>query len=237
LKQFDYTGVDRRGRTVSGSTMAKTERDVEAQLLKFGFKNIRISDGSASASAVGQTDQAAEPMPADYVQKLIDGDIEIEAPAPQAEGKQEEEADEWRRAEVLARVRKYRRRESIVLTVTLIIVGALAAYFVYNKITEIDAPQPKIVKRTSNALLSLEDVHVENGNLVFVVNGRNWNGNVRVDYRAWDAFGEKVDFGLKRMGFIGDHFRGSATKSGAFRLKKYRYYDRIEIVVSGDEGK
>jgi hypothetical protein len=148
---------------------------------------------------------------------------------------EETAGDEWRRLEVVAKVRKYRRKENIVLAVSLVIVCALAAYFIYNKITEIAAPQPKIITRSNSEMLSFADVYVKGPDLVFIVYARDWNGNVRVDYKAWDPYGSVIDFGIARLGFIGDHYGGSPEKSGAIKLKKRRYYETIELLVSGDE--
>jgi hypothetical protein len=94
-----------------------------------------------------------------------------------------------------------------------------------------------MIMRSSSEMLTFKDVYVKGGNLVFVIYAKNWNGNVRVDFRAWDPFDNVVDFGAARLGYIGVHFGGSAEKSGTFKLKKTRFYDTIEVRVSGDEGK
>lgn len=86
-------------------------------------------------------------------------------------------------------------------------------------------------------MLSFKDVYVKDQDLVFIVHSRSWNGNVRVDFQAWDALENRIDFGTARLGFIGEHYGGSSDKSGTFRLKKSRFYERIELLVSGDEGK
>jgi hypothetical protein len=238
MKKFEYIGIDKNGLTTSGSTMGKSKEEVKAQLRQFGFRKIRIQESRAASSQAEQPSPAAEATDEDFVQRLVDGDIQIHAPVEGTDVEEEEdEEDEWRRAETLARVRKHRRRENLALVITLIIVGVIAAIFIYDKMTEIDAPQPKIIKRTANPMLSLEDVYVKGGNLVFVVFSREWNGNVRVEYEAWDAFGAKIDFGMKRIGHVGEYLGGSPRKSGAVSLKKFRYYDKIEIIVRGDEGK
>ena len=236
MKKFDYTGIDKNGLTTSGSTMAESEQEVKAQLREFGFRKIRIEESRAASSQTEQPSPAAETADEDFAQRLADGDIEIHAAADGVEAEEEEE-DEWRRADVLAHVRRHRRRENVVLIITLIIVGLIAVIFIYDRMTKIDAPQPKIIKRTANPMLSLEDAYVEDGNLVFVVFSREWNGNVLVEYEAWDVFDTRIDFGMKRIGHIGEYLGGSPRKSGAVKLKKYRYYDKIEIIVRGDEGK
>jgi len=91
--------------------------------------------------------------------------------------------------------------------------------------------------RSGSEMLSFKDVYVKGSDIVFIVFARNWNGNVRVDFKAWDPFENVVDFGTARLGFIGDHYGGSPEKSGTFKLKKTRYYETIEIRVNGDEGK
>jgi len=218
--------------------MGQSREQVKAQLREFGFRKIQIKESRAASSQAEQPLPAAETADEDFVQKLVDGDIEIHAPVEGVEAEEEEdEEDEWRRAEALVRIRKHRRRENVALVITLIIVGVIAVIFIYDKMTKIDAPQPKIIKRTTNAMLSLEDAYVEDDTLIFVVFSANWNGNVRVDYQAWDVFDTRIDFGLKRLGHVGEYYGGSPRKSGAVKLKKFRYYDRIEVVVSGDEGK
>jgi hypothetical protein len=249
MKNFNYEGVNKQGRVVTGSTSAANEQEVKAQLRKFGFSNVRVQEEEAasgrtmpsrqasgpttSAAGAKQAAQPAEPPPQDLVQKLVDGDIEIGEPITEEEA----ERDMWRRAEALARVRKFRRRERIAMIVAVVLAGLVAAYFVYDRITEIPAPQPQIIMRTSSEMLSFKDVYVKGPDLVFVVFSRNWNGNVRVDFQAWDAFNNRIDFGIARLGFIGEHYGGAPEKSGTFKLKKSKFYERIEILVSGDEGK
>ena len=86
-------------------------------------------------------------------------------------------------------------------------------------------------------MLTFKDVYIRGRDLVFIVFSPNWNGNVRVDFKAWDPFGKEIDFGTARLGFIGEYYGASPEKSGTFKLKKTRFYERIEIVVSGDEKK
>lgn len=249
MKKFSYEGVNKQGRVVTGSTSAANEQEVKAQLKKFGFSNVRVqeeettpeqtmSSGKASgsmtsAARVKQPAQPAEAPPQDLVQKLVDGDIEIGEPITEEEA----ERDMWFRAEALARIRKARRRERIAMVFAIVLVGSIAAYFIYDKVTEIPAPQPRIIMRTSSEMLSFKDVYVKGPDLVFVVFSRNWNGNVRVDFQAWDAFDNRIDFGTARLGFIGEHYGGAPEKSGTFKLKKSKFYERIELLVSGDEGK
>lgn len=238
MKKFEYIGIDKNGLTTSGSTMGKSEKEVKAQLREFGFRKVRIKESRAASSQKEQPSPGEETADENFVQRLVDGDIEIDAPVEGAEAEEEEgEEDEWRRADTLARVRRHRRRENVALVITLIIVGVIAAIFIYDRMTKIDAPQPRIIKRTSNAMLSLEDAYVKDNTLIVVVFSRDWNGNVRVDYQAWDAFDTRIDFGIKRLGHVGEYYGGSARKTGAVKLKKYRYYDKIEVIVSGDEGK
>ncbi|UCD57048.1 MAG: hypothetical protein JSV16_14730 [Candidatus Hydrogenedentota bacterium] len=229
MAKFNYSGIDRYGRPISGSTAGTSEQEVRDQLVEFGFTNIRVEAEVQSPTHRERSERPDEQTPEDFVQKLVDGDIEVGEPVS--------EEDEWYRAEALARIRRYRRRENIALVVTLIVVGVAAAYFVYDRITHIPAPQPQILTRSGSELLSFKDVYVKGEDLVFVVFSRNWNGNVRVDFQAWDAFDNKIDFGTARLGFIGEHFGGSPEKSGTFKLKKTKFYEKIEILVSGDEGK
>jgi hypothetical protein len=233
MKQYDYEGVDKNGRAVRGTTAASSKDDVRAQLKEFGFREIRVKTKRAAKSPVEQPQQVEEAPPVDLVQQLVDGDIGIEDPVDEEEAAQ----DEWRRLEVIARVRKYRHKENITIFFTLLIVGFLAIYFIFDRMTEIKAPQPKIITRSGSQSLSFKDVYVDGTDLVFIVYGKNWNGNVRVDFKAWDPFDEVAGFGTARLGFIGAHYRGSPEKSGTFKLKKTRYYDKIEIRVNGDEGK
>jgi len=232
MKKYNYTGVDKIGRTVNGSTLAASEEEVKKQLVQFGFKNIRIKAEEAASAEIPPTEVQEQP-PDDFVQKLIDGDIQIEEPVSEEEA----ELYEWERAEAFTRIRHHRRRENIALAITLVVIGIIAAYFIFNKLTEIPAPQPEIITRSASEMLSFKDVYVKGQDLVFVVFSRDWNGNVRVDFKAWDPVDKKnpVDFGTARLGFIGDHYGGSPQKSGTFKLKKTRFYDRIEIIVSGDE--
>ncbi len=268
MKKFNYEGIDKRGRAVSGSTDGENEQEVKAQLVQFGFKNIRVTEEApppkstkqaerakpAPASKPAQAEKpapagktpagsksvsgakpapAGEPLPEDFVQKLIDGDIQIPEPAVE----EETEEDEWYRAEAFARTRRYRYRQNVALIISLIVLGSIISYFVYDKLTEIPAPEPKIITKSQNELLSLKDVYIRGDDLVFVVYSRNWNGNVRVDFQAWDVFDTKIDSGTARLGFIGDHYGGSPQQSGTFKLKKSKFYERIELLVSGDEGK
>jgi len=270
MKKFNYEGIDKRGRAITGSTSAENEQEVKAQLIKFGFKNISVTEEApppkstkrpdrkarttpaakpaqaadkpapaakiparAKSASGPQAAPAAEPLPEDFVQKLIDGDIQIPEPVSEEEAEQ----DEWYRAEAFARIRRYRRRQNIALAISLIVIGSIASYFVYDKLTAIPAPEPQIIAKSKNELLSLKDVYVRGNDLVFVVYSRNWNGNVRVDFQAWDAFDTRIDFGTARLGWIGDHYGGSPQQSGTFKLKKSKFYERIELLVSGDEGK
>ena len=233
MKQYDYEGVDKNGRAVRGTTAASSKDDVRAQLREFGFREIRVKTKRAGKSPIEQPQQVEEAPPDDLVQQLVDGDISVEEAADEEEAEQAE----WRRLEVIARVRKYRRKENITIFFTLVVMGILATYFIIDKMTEIKAPQPKIITRSGSEMLSFKDVYVDGMDLVFIVYGKNWNGNVRVDFKAWDPFNEVAGFGTARLGFIGDHYQGSPEKSGTFKLKKTRYYETIEIRVNGDEGK
>ncbi len=209
MKTFNYQGIDKKGRTIRGSTTAASKREVNAQLTKFGFSDIHIEEEAASPPDSGPAEGAEGQPTVDLVQKLVDGDIEVEAPVSQ----EEIEEDEWRRAQSLARIRRYRRRENVALVISLILVGTFAAYFIYGKMTEIPAPQPLIITNTSSEMLTLKDVYVKDNTLVFVVFSRNWNGNVRVDFQAWDVFGERIDFGTARIGFVGEYLGASPEKS------------------------
>jgi hypothetical protein len=234
MRQYSYEGTDRNGRLIRGSTSGESAREVKAQLATFGFKNVRVTE-EASIPAGSATSEAAAPD--DLVQRLVDGDIEIDASAAGGGVGEEEEEDEWFRAEALAKIRKHRRRENIALVITLTVLGAIAAYYIYDKLTEIPAPQPHIIMRNANEMLSFKDVYVKGDDLIFIVFAPRWNGNVRVDYQAWDVLDNRIDFGTARLGFIGSYYGGSPEKSGAVKLKKHRFYNRIEILVSGDEGK
>jgi len=236
MKQFDYEGVDKNGRTVRGTTAGVSLKAVKAQLKEFGFGKIHVEEKDASEARRRAPREEQETLADDFVQQLVDGDIEVEARAP-ADEEEEAEGGEWRRLEVLERVRKYRYRENIIILVMLIVLVSFAAYFIYDKMTNIPAPQPKIIMRSGSEMLSFKDVYVKGSDIVFIVFARNWNGNVRVDFKAWDPFENVVDFGTARLGFIGDHYGGSPEKSGTFKLKKTRYYETIEIRVNGDEGK
>lgn len=236
MKKFDYTGIDKNGLTTSGSTMGESAEEVKAQLRDFGFRNIRIKESGTPSRETEQPSPETGAADEDFAERLVDGRMEIQTPVEGMEPEEDEE-DEWRRADALARLRKHRRRENMALVITLFIVGAIALIFIYDKMTEIDAPQPRIIKRSANPLLTLEDAYVEDGNLVFVVYSREWNGNVRVEYEAWDVFDIRIDFGMKRIGNVGEYLGGSPRKSGAVKLKKYRYYDKIDILVRGDEGR
>jgi hypothetical protein len=233
MKEFSYQGTDRRGRAVTGTTAAENAQEVEAQLLKFGFSNIQIEATGARPQAEETKKAAAEKLPDDYVQKLIDGDIAIEQPATEEEA----EEDEWRRAEVYAKVARRRRRENFALAIALVVIGLAAIYYIFEKATAITAPQPTIIMRSGSQMLSFKDVYVKGNELFFTIFSREWNGNVRVDFKAWDPFDEQIDFGTARLGHIGEHYGGSSEKTSAFKLKKSRFYERIEILVSGDEGK
>ncbi len=233
MKQFDYEGVDKRGRTVHGVTAADSVAEVKAQLKSFGFREVHhVEEKGGSESRQSAPSPPRETKRDDFVERPVDGD-----PVRDLIMRDDEETagDEWRRLEVVAKVRKYRRKENIVLAVSLVIVCAVAAYFIYNKITTIAAPQPKIITRSSSDMLSFADVYVKGPDLVFIVYARDWNGNVRVDYKAWDPYDSVIDFGIARLGFIGDHYGGSSEKSGAIKLKKRRYDETIELLVSGDE--
>jgi hypothetical protein len=232
MRKFNYTGVDKSGRTINGSTMAASEEEVRNQLTEFGFKNIHIEEATSSATTIEQPAQEGRPTE-DLVQQLVFGDTRTE----EAVDDEEAAIQEWERAETFIRIRRYRRRENIALVITLILLGAIAAYFVFDKVTEVSAPQPEIVTRRGSPMLTFKDVYVKGQELVFIVHAPNWNGNVRVDFKAWDPVDKKkpMDFGTARIGFIGDHYGGTPQKSGTFKLKKMRFYDRIEIVVSGDE--
>jgi hypothetical protein len=233
MKQYDYEGVDKTGRTVRGTTAASSKEDVKIQLKEFGFRDIRIKTKRTHKSPVEQPQHVEEAPPVDLVQQLVDGDVSIDDELDEEEAAQAE----WRRLEVIARVRKYRHKENITIFFTLVVLGILATYFIIDKMTEIKAPQPKIITRSGSEMLSFKDVYVDGMDLVFIVYGKSWNGNVRVDFKAWDPFNEVADFGTARLGFIGDHYRGSPEKSGTFKLKKTRYYETIEIRVNGDEGR
>ena len=146
MKEFGYEGVDKNGRTVRGSTTAESVREVKAQLVEFGFTNIRVEE------------KGVAPAPMDQA-----GDIEETSP----EEKLEE--NEWLRLEVLERLRRYRRKENIVLAIILVVLGSLAAYFIYDKITEIPAPQPTIITHSSSEMLTFKDVYIRGRDLVFIV--------------------------------------------------------------------
>lgn len=231
MKNFNYQGVNTQGRTVTGSTTGANEQEVKAQLMKFGFKNIRVKEETPSPVRSGQSGRADEQGSDDFAQKLVDGGIEVGEPLSEEEA----EEDEWYRAEAFVRIRRFRRRENIALVISLVLLGVFVSYFIYDKITEIPAPQPKIITRSKSEMLSFKDVYVKGDDLVFIVFSRNWNGNVRVDFQAWDSFDNRIDFGTARMGNIGEHYGGSPEKSGTVKLKKYKFYERIELLVSGDE--
>jgi len=233
MKQYNYEGIDKSGRTVRGTTAAASKEDVKNQLKEFGFRDIHVRTKRTQEDSIEHSPPIEEAPPDDLVQKLVDGDISIEDELDEEEAAQ----DEWRRLEVIARVRKYRRKENIAIFVTLAVLGIVATYFIIDKMTEIKAPQPKIIMRSGSEMLSFKDVYVDGMDLVFIVYGKSWNGNVRVDFKAWDPFDEVADFGTARLGFVGDHYGGSPEKSGTFKLKKSRYYETIEIRVNGDEGR
>ncbi len=234
MRKFNYEGVDKNGRTVRGTTAAESPEEVKAQLREFGFKDIEIKEKSASVGRREAPEKKKETLADDFARKFADDGIDMDELVSEED---EGEEDEWRRLEVLAKVRQYRRKENIIIAITLIILGTFASHYIYNKTTEIPAPQPKIIMRSDSGMLSFRDAYVRGNDLVFIVFAKNWNGNVRVGFKAWDPFEKVVDFGTARLGFIGDHFGGSPEKSGTFRLKKTRYYETIEIRVSGDEGK
>lgn len=227
MSNFRYEGIDPQGRPIKGSTSGANKQEVISQLRMFGFTKIRIKE---EADAPAQTEEVS---PDGSVQKPVDGETLIDEPVSE----DEEDEDEWRRAEAFARTRALRRRENIILIVLVVVLGCMAIYIVYNRITRIEAPQPKIITYSTTEMLSFKDVYVRDPDLVFVIFGRDWNGNVKVDFEAWDPQGSRIDFGTKRLGFVGEHFGGAPEKSGAFKLKKYRFYDKIVIAVSGDEGK
>ncbi len=233
MARFDYQGVDKNGRTVRGTTTAGSKEEVKAQLKDFGFREIRVKVKAAAPDPVEQPESPEGQFGDDYVQRLVDGDLGIQDAIDD-----DDIADmEWRRLEVIERVRGYRRKENVTIAITLIVVGVLAAYFIFDWMTAITAPQPRIIARSQSELLSFKDLYVDGDSLVFIVHAQSWNGNVRVDFKAWDPFGKVADSGMARLGYIGDHFGGSPEKSGTFRLKKTRYYETIEIRVSGDEDK
>ncbi len=233
MTKFDYVGVDKNGRTVRGSTTALTRDDVEAQLKEFGFREVRVKAQSTSQETVQLPSETEEPSADEFAPEPMRGDLGIQDVIDEEEAAEQD----WRRLEVLGRVRRYRKKENVTIAVTLIVVGVLAVYFIFDRMTTITAPQPRIIMRSSSEMLSFKDVYVDGLTFVFVVHAKSWNGNVRVDFKAWDPFGEVAGFGTARLGFIGDHYGGSPEKSGTFNLKKTRYYETIEIRVSGDEGK
>jgi len=222
VKEFAYVGTDKNGRVVEGSTAGTDAKQVAAQLAEFGFTNVRVVEQASSQT---------------YGDQASDGSTEAAGDFGfgQRDDGEETDDEEWKRADALARARRFRRRENIALVITLILLGTFLAYYIYDKITEIPAPQPEILINSSSGMLSLKDVHVKDGELRFLVFSRNWNGNVRVDYRAWDAFDQVIDFGTARIGFVGEYYGGSPEKSGAVELKKNRFYERIEVIVTGDE--
>ena len=232
MAQFDYQGVDKNGRSVRGTTTAQSEEDVKAQLKDLGFREIRVKARAADPETV-ELPGSPEEQFGDAVQRPVEDDLGIQDTIDAEEAAE----GELRRREVVERVRRYRHKENITIVITLIVVGVLASYFIFDKMTAITAPQPRIITRSQSELLTFQDLYVEGGSLVFIIHAENWNGNVRVDYRAWDPFGKVADFGTARLGFIGDHYGGSPEKSGTFRLKKTRYYETIEMIVSGDEDK
>jgi hypothetical protein len=233
MAQYDYQGVDKNGRTVRGTTTAGSKEDVKAQLKDFGFREIRVTAKVSTPKPVEQPGSPEEQLGDDYVQRLVDGDLGIH----DAVDEEEAAEDEWRRLEVMQRVRRYRHKENVAIVITLIVVGALASHFIFDWMTTITAPQPRIITRSDSEMLSFQDLYVKDDTLFFIIHAQNWNGNVRVDFKAWDPFGKVADFRTARLGFIGDHYGGSPEKSGTFRLKKTRFYDTIEVRVSGDEDK
>ena len=233
MKEFSYKGFDRKGRPVSGQTTAESAQEVRAQLQKFGFTEIKIREAGTQPVPQAEPTPAEEKLPDDYVQRMVDGLIDIDQPA----SGQEAEEDEWRRAEVIAQVKRRRRRENIWLIVAVAVIGLLVIYYIYDKATAITQPQPQFIIRSESPMLTLKDVFVKDNDLYFTVFSRDWNGNVRVDFEAWDPFDQRVDFGTARMGYIGEHYGANPEKTSAFSLRKYRFYDRIEVVVKGDEGK
>jgi len=66
-------------------------------------------------------------------------------------------------------------------------------------VLHIGAPQPTISMRSGSQMLSFKDVYVKDNELHFTVSSRDWNGNVRVDFKAWDPFDEQIDFGTARL--------------------------------------
>ncbi len=230
---FDYEGIDRTGSRVRGSTTGDSEKEVAEQLKAFGFSEIRVSEGVAPTVPIEKPSTAEASADDDSVRDPAGVDMEA------AEDYDDElaEQEEWRRLDVLAKVRSYRRKENIAMAIAVVLVGAVVAFFLFDKTTEVRAPQPRIIMRSNSEMLSFKDVYVSGDNLIVVIYARNWNGNVRVDFRAWDPFDNVADWGAARLGYIGDHFGGAPEKSGAFKLKKTRFYDTIEVRVRGDEGK
>ncbi len=233
MKKFNYEGINKSGQAVTGTTQGENEQQVKAQLVKFGFTNITVREEAERKDRSDRPSADSRELPDDFVQRMVDGDIDVAGPVSGDEA----EEDEWYRAEALANIRRLRRRENIALVITVIVLGVFGAYFLYNKMTEVSAPEPRIITRSSSAMLSFNDVYVKGADLVFIVHAPNWNGNVRVDFQAWDAFDNRIDFGTARLGFIGEHYGGAPQKSGTFTLKPTRFYERIELLVSGDEGK
>jgi hypothetical protein len=233
MKEFSYEGTDRKGRPITGTTAAENAQEVRAQLQKFGFSDIKIKDAGAQPKTAEKVKPAADKLGDDYVQKMVDGLIDVSEPAPGEEA----EEDEWKRADAIAKVKKRRRRENIGFGVIIAILAVLGLFYLYDKATAISAPQPQIIMKTGSQMLSFKDVYVRDNQLFFTVYSRDWNGNVRVDFKAWDPFDQQVDFGTARLGYLGERFHASPEKTSTFQLKKTRYYERIEIMVSGDEGK
>jgi hypothetical protein len=233
VKEFSYEGVDRKGRSVSGTTSAESAAEVKAQLQKFGFSKINIREGGTEPVSAESSGSSPGKLGDDYVQKMVDGLIEVSEPATEEAA----EEDEWRRADVIAKVKKRRRRENIGFGIIIAVLAIIVLYYVYDKATAITAPQPKIIMRSSSQMLTFKDVYVKDDQLFFTVFSRDWNGNVRVDFKAWDPFDEQIDFGTARLGYLGEHYGADPQKTSTFQLKKTRFYERIEILVSGDEGK
>ena len=54
MKEFEYEGVDKNGRTVRGSTTAQSAREVKSQLVEFGFRDISIKEKDVSPGPTGE---------------------------------------------------------------------------------------------------------------------------------------------------------------------------------------
>ncbi len=98
MSNFRYEGIDPQGRPIKGSTSGENKKEVIAQLRTFGFKKIRIKEEQDLPA------QTEEVPPEDLVQRLADGDRLIDDPVSE----EEEDEDEWRRADALARENRKR---------------------------------------------------------------------------------------------------------------------------------